>query len=346
MFVADRDLSIIYASPQAQRTLQELRDVVTAEFGVDVDDTLGQTMHRYHKDPGTVEGVLAHPENFPHRASFSFGNLELLGTTNGIYSQDGELVGYVSTLDNVTDRREMIHELTDTSRDLSESANELSVLADSLAATSGDARDRAMSLDSETGQLARGIQSVADSATAAAATTERVVEAAESVRASVAGLHASSSHIGDITKLITTIAEQTKLLALNATIEATRAGDAGKGFAVVADEVKSLAQRAHNATGQIAETIAELQAGIAAAAGTVDAIATDIARVGRNQEEIRASVDLQSTSARAISTVVADLVTSVDGLASATASTRQAATGLASKAVHLDSVVAAVSADS
>ena len=47
--------------------------------------------------------------------------------------------------------------------------------------------------------------------------------------------------IGEVVKVINSVAQQTKLLALNATIEAARAGDAGKGFAVVANEVKELA---------------------------------------------------------------------------------------------------------
>ena len=44
----------------------------------------------------------------------------------------------------------------------------------------------------------------------------------------------AADHIGDVVKLITSVAEQANLMALNATIEASRAGEAGRGFAVVA----------------------------------------------------------------------------------------------------------------
>jgi methyl-accepting chemotaxis protein len=53
----------------------------------------------------------------------------------------------------------------------------------------------------------------------------------ESTNETIARLGESSAEIGNVIKVITSIAEQTKLLALNATIEAARAGEMGKGFA-------------------------------------------------------------------------------------------------------------------
>jgi methyl-accepting chemotaxis protein len=64
----------------------------------------------------------------------------------------------------------------------------------------------------------------------------------------VSKLGESSAEIGQVIKVITSIAQQTNLLALNATIEAAPAGEAGKGFAVVANEVKELAKKTAKAT--------------------------------------------------------------------------------------------------
>ena len=87
---------------------------------------------------------------------------------------------------------------------------------------------------------------------------EAVARASE-MTANVTALSESSIAIGDVIKIISSIADQTNLLALNATIEAARAGDVGKGFAVVAGEVKDLARETATATQKVAEQIAGIQ---------------------------------------------------------------------------------------
>ena len=77
------------------------------------------------------------------------------------------------------------------------------------------------------------------------------VSEAQGTNAQITALAQAAQKIGDVVKLIRTIAGQTNLLALNATIEAARAGEAGKGFAVVASEVKSLAVQTAKTTEDI-----------------------------------------------------------------------------------------------
>ena len=65
--------------------------------------------------------------------------------------------------------------------------------------------------------------------------------------------------IGDIVQTINLIADRTNLLSLNASIEAARAGEHGRGFAVVAEEIRALADRAGNASGDVAKIVSGLQ---------------------------------------------------------------------------------------
>lgn len=66
--------------------------------------------------------------------------------------------------------------------------------------------------------------------------------------------------ISDITDMICTIAEQTKLLSLNASIEAARAGVYGRGFSVVADEIGKLAEHSSKSVNSIQEIVSQITA--------------------------------------------------------------------------------------
>jgi methyl-accepting chemotaxis protein len=106
----------------------------------------------------------------------------------------------------------------------------------------------------------------------------------------IISLERRASDIGDISRIVADISDQTSLLALNATIEAARAGDHGQGFAVVADEVRALAETSE------------------ASAGDVQKLAVDVVEeVRRIATRIRASAELAAEEAAAGRTVITTL---------------------------------------
>jgi methyl-accepting chemotaxis protein len=121
----------------------------------------------------------------------------------------------------------------------------------------------------------------------------------------IAGLAVGAQKIGDVVKLIRSIAGQTNLLALNATIEAARAGEAGKGFAVVAAEVKSLAVQTAKATEEIASHILAVQNSTAGAVEAIRQIAGRMQEINQYTSAVAASVEQQNAATGEISHNVA-----------------------------------------
>ncbi len=150
--------------------------------------------------------------------------------------------------------------------------------------------------------LLDSVQQLREATTDAERVADEAVERASTMTGEVESLGSASAAIGDVIKIISSIADQTNLLALNATIEAARAGDVGKGFAVVAAEVKELARETAAATGQVAEQIAAIQANTSAVASGIHATSEIIGRMDSVQVRIAEILQAQATMARNLDT--------------------------------------------
>ena len=153
--------------------------------------------------------------------------------------------------------KDVIESIAESSQNVANASEEFSAVSQQISANSEETSAQANAVSNATEQVNRGLQTVATAteemsasiqeiaknATEAAKVADSAMRTATETNAVVTKLGDSSAEIGQVIKVITSIAQKTDLLALNATVEAARAGEVGAGFAVVANEVKELAKR-------------------------------------------------------------------------------------------------------
>lgn len=176
----------------------------------------------------------------------------------------------------ITQLREIIGNVSNTSYEVSSAANEIQITAETLAEGSELQSQQIVDASAAVDEMAVSIQQVSENASLSASVAEQARNNAKQgtiiVSQTISGMTSirdqvqetakrikrlgeSSQEIGEIIQLIGDIADRTSILALNASIQAAMAGDAGRGFAVVAAEVERLAERSTEATKQITTII-------------------------------------------------------------------------------------------
>lgn len=144
----------------------------------------------------------------------------------------------------------------------------------------------------------------------------------------------SALKIGDATRVIAEIAEETNLLSLNASIEAARAGEQGKGFAVVASEIQKLAEQSTESVKEIDAVINTLLADSERAVETMGQVRSIIEEQNEKMshtdkafEQIKEGVDLSVAGMDVIASRTKELdearVNVVDVVSSLTAIAQQ-----------------------
>ena len=470
VFIADANLTLVYANPRALDTLRGIEGEVRKEFGVGADDLLGASANRFLRDPRAVERILHNPAALPHLTEFSFGTVTIEARVNGVYGPGGAAVGYVVnwedttaarveqarlsamldaidrsqaviefkmdgtilaandnflrvmgyTLDEVKGRHhslfvddatrtgpgyadywarlgrgeyqagefrrvgkggrevwiqgsytpvpdrtgkpvKVVKYASDTtaqvklrldvegvlrrvaesatalaaaSRQLGGVSQQMAANAEETSAQAGVASAAAEQVSTSVATVATGaeemgasIREIARSAHEAAKVAMSAVKVADRTNDTVAKLGESSAAIGNVVKVITSIAQQTNLPALNATIEAARAGEAGKGFAVVANEVKELAKQTARATEDIGRKIEAIQGDTRGAVEAIGQIGKVIAEINDILNTIASAVEEQTATTGEISRSVTEAAKGSNEIARNITGVAQAARG-------------------
>jgi len=223
-------------------------------------------------------------------------------------------------------------ELTAVSHQMAGNAEETATQANVVSAASEQVSRNVATVASGGEQMQSSIREIAKNANEAARVAKNAVHSATATNVTVTKLGESSTEIGNVIKVITSIAQQTNLLALNATIEAARAGEAGKGFAVVANEVKELAKQTAKATEEISQKIEAIQGDTKAAVGAIGEITTVINQINDISNAIASAVEEQTVTTNEINRSMAeaakgvgDISKNITGVAVAAKDTTQGA---------------------
>ena len=224
-------------------------------------------------------------------------------------------------------------ELNTTSQQITANSEETSAQADVVSKAAQAVSQNLQTVATGAEEMGASIKEIAKNATEAAKVATSAVKVAEATTVTVSKLGESSNEIGQVIKVITSIAQQTNLLALNATIEAARAGEAGKGFAVVANEVKELAKETARATEDISRKIEAIQSDTKAAVDAIASISGVINQINEISGTIATAVEEQNATTNEMSRNVTEaaqgsgeITSNIGGVAEAAQSTTRGAT--------------------
>lgn len=214
---------------------------------------------------------------------------------NDVNDELGEII--VSLNDASKNMKEVIHEITLGSQDMSASSEELTAIMEEVSTSmeivnqaTKEISDGNAELSASTEEVSATVTQIGDFSQALYNKALDADKASVEIKERATNVKKKADESAEIAKRlysenefnikksmedikvvdeITTIADnigqisnQTNLLALNASIEAARAGEAGKGFSVVADEVRKLAEETGTAVDDIREIISNTHTAI------------------------------------------------------------------------------------
>ncbi|MCB9061969.1 MAG: methyl-accepting chemotaxis protein [Halobacteriovoraceae bacterium] len=320
--LASPDGTLEYLNKTSIKTLKTLEQYLPDR----VENLIGKSVDLVHKNPAGAKRIFSNPNNLPHRAKIRLGPETLDLTISPVYDNDGVFLGPMVNWSLITSSVKLIDELTDSSKQLTEAASSLLATANTLSAAAEETSAQANTASVASEEVNAGVQTVSTNMEEMVASIKEITKTtneaskmtndalgmARNANEIINQLGESSMDIGNVIKVISSIAQQTNLLALNATIEAARAGEAGKGFAVVANEVKELAKQTAKATNDITKKIETIQSDSKNAVTSISEISDAIEKVNGYASNIAASVEEQAATTNEVTRIVTE---SAEGVA-------------------------------
>ncbi len=314
--MCDTEGKILFLNEKSRTTLSKLQEFLP----VKVKDIVGGPMDVFHKNPKYQRNIISDPSNLPHKAIIQVGPEKLELNISAVLGKDNDYLGAMVNWDVVTTKVELVEGLKASGHNLNENAEGLLHIANSLSASAEETSAQSNTASAASEEVNAGVQTVASNmeemvaaikeitktTNEASSLSNEAMKMANSTDDIIGKLGESSVDIGNVIKVISSIAQQTNLLALNATIEAARAGEAGKGFAVVANEVKELAKQTANATQDITKRIENIQGDSKLAVEAIGQIKEAIEKINGYAGNIAASVEEQAATTNEVTRIVTE----------------------------------------
>ncbi len=108
VFLADRDLRLVYMNKRAAEVMKSIDDVVDKLFHVKFEDLIGTQIDAFHGDRARqIRRTLEDPRNLPIRKEIKLAHLVLDLDVNAIRDERGEYLGYVVNWEEIGERKRL-----------------------------------------------------------------------------------------------------------------------------------------------------------------------------------------------------------------------------------------------
>ena len=289
----------------SDRVPAQFSDQVLNDLATNINELLGSVDHGISQAGQALERVANGDLTRPMDGEFQGAFADLQDNTNNMIKQLTCLITEITESSSTLAASSA--ELRDTSGTL---AGQTENNAASLGQTSAALEELSASIKQVSGNVADA-SSNARTARDTALSSEKIAADAATSMTSIAD---ASKEITRVIGVIDEIAFQINLLALNAGVEAARAGEAGRGFSVVASEVRQLAQRASEASKEIAVVIGKSDAAVTEGVERVSGAKSSLEAIAKSVIDIASGVDEISTAISEQASGIGEITTALGGI--------------------------------
>jgi hypothetical protein len=257
VFVASRDLHLVFANRQARATLSTIVPEIERAFA------------------GTMAG-LPDGSSLPHRAELAFGKVVLRTHIDARRDRDGQVMAYLVNCEDVSEARRADRAVEDLGRDITSAASAVEQLGESIGVISRNASE-AVSVAATAVGLARQASEGVDLLAGLGVEIGRAVEAIKAVadQTQLLALNATieSARAGEAGKGFAVVASEVKDLALDTASVTT---DIGEKIAGIDAHVQRVTDSI-TAIGDVINQVSEHQTSIATAVEEQSAVTAQLA---------------------------------------------------------------------